>query len=193
MGDFVLPIPDTYSDGFVVEYDPEGNVVRVVHVTGPGDQEVIAIAISAQDELLVGGLFSNVAYLGTDSVYSDIQYHESIGAGNIFIANYGSSGLVDHVTEPETSPYPSSVTLHANYPNPVADATVIGFRLASPAEVQIRVYDITGRMVDELGGRRFTEGEHTVRFDGKALPSGVYYYRLSVLGQTRVGSMLLVR
>jgi hypothetical protein len=42
------------------------------------------------------------------------------------------------------------------------------------------VYDLLGRevavLVDEVQG----PGEYAVRFDGRNLPSGVYYYRLTV-------------
>ncbi len=154
---------------------------------GPHNQEITSIDVSASNELIVGGYFEKIAILGTEMLYA-----EGTNA-HVFIANYGSSGLVEPAVESTDSEHPYFVMLHPNYPNPFAGETDIGFRLVSPAEVLIRVYDITGCMVDELGGRRFIGGEHTVRFDGRALPSGVYYYRLSVLGQTRVGSMLLVR
>ncbi len=192
--DFELSAPENYRegyfnnsrDGFVAEYDLAGNFVRVVHVTGVDNQEITSIAVNASDELLVGGYFDRIAILGMDTLNAE-------GYSGAFIANYGSSGLVDRVTEQVDAAYSEAVILHPNYPNPFGDGTDIGFRLPSPAEVRIRVYDITGRMVDELGGRRFSGGEHLVRIEAAALSSGLYYYRLTALGQTRVGSMLLVR
>ncbi len=184
--DFELFSPDNFSDGFVAEYDLGGNLVRVVHVSGSGHQEVTAIAVNVSGELLVGGHFGGSASLGTDTLYAE-------GYIDAFIANYGSSGLIEGVTEQVDAADPEAVILHPNYPNPFADGTDIGFRLPLPAAVRIRVYDITGRMVDELGGRHFSGGEHLVRFDGTTHPSGLYYYRLTALGQTRVGSTLLVR
>lgn len=68
-------------------------------------------------------------------------------------------------------------------PNPVRDAATIGFQVPVQAEIDLRVYDVTGREVVVLARGSYAAGSHDVRWDGRdargnSVASGVYYYRL---------------
>lgn len=86
-----------------------------------------------------------------------------------------------------------------NHPNPFNPVTWISYRLAEPAMVQLRIFDLQGRVVRELeAGAPQTQGSHSLRWDGhgdfgQPLPSGVYYCRLDAAGQTQTRKMLLVK
>lgn len=71
-----------------------------------------------------------------------------------------------------------SFYLFQNYPNPFNPSTNISFTLPRASEAQLRVYDITGRLVVELLNEKRNSGSHSVTFDASALSSGVYFYRL---------------
>jgi uncharacterized lipoprotein YddW (UPF0748 family) len=85
---------------------------------------------------------------------------------------------------------PADVSLSQNYPNPFNPTTTIRYRIAGSAgggaapagrsDVSLRVYDVLGREVAVLVEEVQGAGEYAVRFDGRRLPSGVYYYRLAV-------------
>jgi len=47
---------------------------------------------------------------------------------------------------------------------------------------EIKVYDITGKLIRVLTSKKYEPGEHTVRFDAAGLPSGVYFYKLEISG-----------
>ncbi len=86
--------------------------------------------------------------------------------------------LVSSDDEPELA---SEHRLHQNYPNPFNPVTEISYELASEAEVELTVYDVTGREVVTLKeGTVQSAGTHTARFDGSDLASGIYLYRLEV-------------
>lgn len=84
-------------------------------------------------------------------------------------------------------------SLSQNYPNPFNPSTVIGFRLpasgqagiAQGAHVTLKVYDPLGREVATLVNESKPAGAHAVRFDGSALATGIYYYRLEVSASSR--------
>jgi len=72
-----------------------------------------------------------------------------------------------------------------NYPNPAREYTNIRFEPDEDADVNIRIYDLSGRLVYErdmeaLGG---VANEH--RWNLENYPSGVYYCRLQVNGTSR--------
>jgi hypothetical protein len=93
---------------------------------------------------------------------------------------------------------PCSVELRGAHPNPFNPTTTIAFALPEPSDVSLEVYDVSGRLVRTLvdGGR--SEGVHRVVWDGTNdcgadVASGVYFCRLSALGETRRARMVLLK
>ncbi|MEM8486290.1 MAG: PA14 domain-containing protein [Bacteroidota bacterium] len=77
------------------------------------------------------------------------------------------------------------VVLHANYPNPFNPVTQIRFELPVSAEVDLSVFDVTGRKVAVLVDGPMQSGRHSVAFDGLNLSSGTYFYQLQT-GNLRI-------
>ncbi|MEK7264306.1 MAG: T9SS type A sorting domain-containing protein, partial [Bacteroidota bacterium] len=62
--------------------------------------------------------------------------------------------------------------------------TAIGFSLLAVGNVTLKVFDVLGQEVATLlNNEQLEAGEHEIQFDGSALTSGVYFYRLSVDGK----------
>jgi glucose/arabinose dehydrogenase len=83
-------------------------------------------------------------------------------------------------------------------PNPFNPKAAISFQLSAISFVNLSVYDIAGRKVAELVNGMSEAGSHSVTFDGSALPSGVYLYRLTAMGSgitptMTTGKMLLMK
>src|SRR5439155_17253181 len=78
----------------------------------------------------------------------------------------------------------AAVKLYASQPNPFAASTLVRFDLPQPAHVRLIVYDIGGRVARHLVDRVYDlPGAYAVMWDGRAddgraLPGGVYLYRL---------------
>jgi len=82
---------------------------------------------------------------------------------------------------------------HSSFPNPATENTQIRYSFSKDSDVVVRVYDLLGRMVATLVNEHQRAGMYTVSFDGKELPSGVYYYQISIDHRTEVRKILLVR
>lgn len=96
----------------------------------------------------------------------------------IVIAN-GSESSSDSYRIKITSDIPEEITLSQNYPNPFNPGTVIPFTLSEPSRVQIKIYDVTGRLVTTLVDEPRPAGFYDdTRFNGSNLASGVYFYQL---------------
>jgi hypothetical protein len=84
-------------------------------------------------------------------------------------------------------------------PNPVfEDQTRILYRLSTVADVQIRVYDVTGRIVRTRDYRELTPGLHTFWLDGRdrtgtPLSNGIYVVRVVSNGNAVTGRVVWIK
>lgn len=93
--------------------------------------------------------------------------------------------------------------LFQNYPNPFNPETWIPFALAEPADVTIRIYNITGQLVKELPLGRRQAGLHLSRdkaayWDGRnafgeRVSSGVYFYTINAENFTANRKMVIMK
>jgi serine protease AprX len=79
------------------------------------------------------------------------------------------------------------------YPNPFAETTTIQFGLESDGFVTVDVLDIMGKKIRTLVSETRQSGRHEVQFDGSALPSGTYLYRINTNGKTSTMKMVIAR
>ncbi|HEY3215736.1 MAG TPA: FlgD immunoglobulin-like domain containing protein [Candidatus Eisenbacteria bacterium] len=85
-------------------------------------------------------------------------------------------------------PIPARTELMAATPNPFRDLTRLRYRLATPATVTLRIFDVGGRLVRTVESGTKEAGAHTVVWDGRdesgrSVPSGSFFARLSVEGR----------
>ncbi|HTY07669.1 MAG TPA: endonuclease [Candidatus Edwardsbacteria bacterium] len=84
--------------------------------------------------------------------------------------------------------------LSQNSPNPFRGSTTIRYSLAQPSTVQLSVYNILGQAVYQSRPVAVSAGSHDITWDGRSMPQGVYFYRLSVDNVTMATRrMLLVK
>jgi len=92
-----------------------------------------------------------------------------------------------------TSNMPLVYGLSQSYPNPSKQSTVISYQLPRKGEVSLKIYDVSGRLVEVMIDRVEEAGYHNERLDTKGYASGVYFYRLSAGGKTFTRKMLVVK
>jgi len=92
-----------------------------------------------------------------------------------------------------SSELPREIRLLQNFPNPFNPTTVIRFELPEAGTVRLSVYDLLGRELALILNERKTPGFHSVEFDGSALASGVYFYRLTTGSFVQSRRMMLVK
>jgi hypothetical protein len=97
----------------------------------------------------------------------------------------GPGWLID-VKEPGV--VPAVVTsLGQAFPNPMNPTATIKYTIGKPGKVQLRVFDVSGRVIRTLVDEAKTAGAYSVIWDGKndggdRVASGVFFYQLNAPG-----------
>ena len=104
------------------------------------------------------------------------------------------------VTEPTLvdGTVPSGYALHQNYPNPFNPDTNIRFDVAQDGPVQIGIYNVTGQLVRQLVDGNRPAGSYQVNWNGQnsrgaAVPSGIYFCRMTAGQFTDIKKMALIK
>jgi hypothetical protein len=73
----------------------------------------------------------------------------------------------------------ANLSFFGNYPNPASNMTNIKFGLKEAADVSIRVFDQTGRMINMIELPKQTTGTHEYQLDLSSYAAGNYVYTVS--------------
>jgi spore coat protein A len=82
--------------------------------------------------------------------------------------------------------------LQQNIPNPFADMTTIYFHLPAENNVNITLYDMTGREVKTILNSSKEKGLHSVDLINSDLPSGIYYYKLTADKKSLTKKLMII-
>lgn len=104
-------------------------------------------------------------------------------------------GLVESVAE---TTGPRSFEIFQNYPNPFNAETRIKYYLPQSGEVEVNIYDVTGRYVRSLVREFQVQGDHVMTWDGtntqgRIVASGIYFYQVKFDDFNFVKRMTLVK
>ena len=108
-------------------------------------------------------------------------------------SNIASYNAVLYKTATDKEPVISEYSLEQNYPNPFNPATTLSFAIPENSPVRLQIYDINGRLVEELINQQLSAGRYEVSFDASTFASGVYLYRLTAGNFTQTRKMMLLK
>ncbi len=143
-------------------------------LTGTGTQIIGTLSVTQDNQLVVGGNFSEVG-------------HKPASAISMYDLD---EPTVSNETETEVA---SDFTLEQNYPNPFNPSTNITYKVPSQSPVTLKVYNMLGQEVATLVNSVKTAGSHTVSFDASQLSSGMYIYRLTSASTSITKKMMLLK
>jgi len=189
---FRQDVPDTET----VVNATDGNFEDYVQITW-GDLNRETGYHIYRDETLIGIVSNDVftfndwnAQRGHIHVYRVCGYN-TCGIG---VCGNPDSGYRGTLSSTHLNPdLPDRFALHPNYPNPFNPITQIAFDLPRASHIMLRVYDALGRQVTVLASGSLPAGKHTVFFDGRNLPSGIYICRMQTEETDLEIKMLLLK
>jgi len=112
----------------------------------------------------------------------------------VWVSFQSATGVAGH----QGGVAPQGFTLARNWPNPFNQETSISFSLPGPGRIVVDILDARGRLVQRLAEGSHAGGSHLLRWDGRdlngaAMPSGIYFCRLTGASQTLRQKLLLLR
>jgi hypothetical protein len=100
------------------------------------------------------------------------------------------------VQERSDEPAPAKKHLYAA-PNPASDHCTIFFNLSNTTQAELKLYDINGRLVRDLGIKEYPAGEHHIHWDtrddsGRMMASGIYFVEVRTNTQAHTVKLSLI-
>jgi len=175
---------------FIGTRAPAGTLIASNAATG---RVVLATSGSFEDGATVGYLEFH-APANTDASFdlTNVKVNDADMAGSHVALKLGSADGANGAS-----------ALDQSVPNPfmvsTSGETTIGFELATPENVTLRVYDMLGHEVRTLvAGLGRAAGHNTVQWDGRdasgnVVSSGLYYYQLVTPDFTKTAKMQVIR
>ncbi len=106
----------------------------------------------------------------------------------------------------DESKLPDKYALYQNYPNPFNPTTTIKYSIPTHSSsstlikgnkdavlVSLKIFDLLGRKIATLVNKKQFPGIYSVTFNASGLPSGVYFYKLSINNYIKTKRMLLLK
>jgi hypothetical protein len=81
----------------------------------------------------------------------------------------------------------------SNYPNPISSTTLFAFDVAQAGPVNLEVFDLQGRRVDQVFSRSTVPGPHEVAWSTDGLAAGIYLARLTTSRDVQSIRLAVVR
>jgi len=89
--------------------------------------------------------------------------------------------VIDSVDE--VKPSPVGFQIHSVYPNPFNPVTTLEFSIEKEGMVSLQVFDLNGRMVEEILQKNLTHGYHSINWNAQEFSSGIYFINILVDGE----------
>jgi hypothetical protein len=74
----------------------------------------------------------------------------------------------------------SNQNFHSTFfPNPTNGSSEINFSLISTSNINVKIYDVTGRCVKTIFDEKMNSGDQKIKLNVEELMNGVYFYTIT--------------
>jgi len=163
------------SSALDVKSDSMGNC----YITGAFSNDVLTLKYSPQ-----GNINWLITYNGSQNLFDGGRILELDNYKNIYVCGItGYDYLVIKYSQiigvkPLCNKIPAKFELNQNYPNPFNPITKIKLSIPKKSYVQLKIYDVLGRIKEVLIDKELTASDYEVTFNASNYSSGVYFYQL---------------
>jgi hypothetical protein len=204
---FVEKRMDIYAADLTLSYDPGALTLLAV---APGDSNSLMAANTQEPGKIKLAMVNLDRLVGSKGELVKLKLrvekmHENgaaLSVENVNLFDVQAKAIQVQVVTGVTEEIalPQSYNLFQNYPNPFNPETVIRYQLPKESAVKLQIYNLHGQLIRTLIDAKMKAGEATTTWNGKdevsnLVPSGVYFYRLSVNGGELMSTrkMILMR
>jgi len=119
--------------------------------------------------------------------FTDADCGWIVGEGGTILHTH--NGGITAVEEDQFTGHQNRIQLHS-FPNPFSSYTTIEFELREPGKAEIKIYNQTGRLIEEILQEEAQMGKSKFIWQANNLPSGIYFVRLQT-GKKRVTKRII--
>jgi hypothetical protein len=173
------------GNAYSIKLDKIGNVyVSGTNITS--NNNITTLKYSSLGDQQWAVTYPGISFTGGNSaLFVDTNY-------NVYVAGTNSDlGTYDYILikysqilgiNNYSNNIPSAFELLQNFPNPFNPVTRIKFSVPRKSLIQLKVYDVLGRITEELVNKELYAAEYEISFDGRNYSSGTYFYRMTADG-----------
>ena len=88
---------------------------------------------------------------------------------------------------------PTEFRLMQNYPNPFNNTTTIRYAVPEETDIQLEIFDISGRLVETLTSQLHQPGFYDLKWSGREAASGIYFIKLEAAKTILTQKMILLK
>ncbi len=127
----------------------------------------------------------NGLYEGTMTIHSNDARHEEL--------EVPLRAVVGPYSVEEKDIQPLEFRLNPAYPNPFNACTNLSYTLPHQGNIQLKLFDLTGRELAVIKDGFHEAGHHTTAMDASILPSGLYLVKLEACDKVKTVKMICVK
>jgi len=183
----VYDISDRLIPSWLNTYDTEGSLNKIAiadTIAYLADSEAGLAAISINNPA-IPSLIQNLNTPGSANAAAFYDEFTLVADRNMLLVvnsePYVSIDDVDVAT-------PNEFEVLNCYPNPFNPSTTVNFAMERSSPISLDVYDINGRYIANLADGFFEAGRHSIEWHASGISSGIYFIRLSAIGNESTGS-----
>ena len=76
-------------------------------------------------------------------------------------------------------------------PNPANENTNFNIILRNSKEVRINLFDLTGKLIDNVSNSYMTKGVHSISYNTSSLNSGIYIFQVASGDEVNAGKLIV--
>jgi hypothetical protein len=160
------------SDVYLLKIDSHGDSLWAMMIGGDEYDEAFSIDQSSDGSLIVTG------------------YTLSYGAGgnDVYLIRVASEVGIEEDGKPEISRSSTKI-----WPNPSPVNVSVTYGIKREGTVNISLYDLAGRVVDQVYVGHKEAGEHRLMMDTRGLSSGIYFLHMDLPDRAHTERLIVIR
>ncbi|TRW24609.1 T9SS type A sorting domain-containing protein [Flavobacterium zepuense] len=167
-------------------YNASGTSLLITQISFPESADSAVVAVNSATAYGYTKGMNGYTYNDDDNVFSDDTNGAELGTVSGSIESGYTLEHTIYVNGPTLSVGSLSKAqykLEQNYPNPFTDATTLPLNLEYDSEVNVSVYDLTGRKIATAYSGGMSAGANTITLNRNNLSGGYYLYKVSIINQ----------
>ena len=140
----------------------------------------------------VNGKTAHIVITGFDPLKNEII---TINNGTVSSINGDAANMQGLISlrDGGSDALPQTAEVSAAYPNPFNPSTSFNMELSAEMDVTVKVFNLTGQLVDVIANGQLAKGEHTFTWDASNVASGAYFITTQSAHDLNTQKVMLIK